>query len=210
MIETAQLRVFWNKVSPLASLFYGGLLIIASDRLAHAITVTAALVWVYCLTSLVVHTGTRIFPRQGRLILFTFLTVFITSVFLFLLWILSPLCFLQMFFVVSLVPVLYLGSGILHRQAALSLRETIISSAFEALVPGVLIIIFALIREPLGFLSLSLPGGAQGIILLFSFDAGYILPVNLVASSSGALFLLGYFWGLYRYFKARYVNREAQ
>ena len=58
---------------------------------------------------------------------------------------------------------------------------------------------FALIREPLGFLSLSLPGGAHGSVLLFSFNMKSFLPIQLIASSGGALLLLGYFWGLYKF-----------
>ncbi len=68
---------------------------------------------------------------------------------------------------------------------------------------------FALIREPLGFLSLSLPGGAQGIILLFSFEKEAFLPIHVIASSSGALLLLGYGIGLYRYFRSVNAPKET-
>ena len=201
MIKLARHRILWDSVSPASWLFGGGLLIMASDRLAHAIITLGALVWVYCLSSLAVHAGGRIFPRQGKVALLVFLASFIASVFLFLLWIISPFSALKMFFVISLVPVICLGSGFFERIETLSLGEKVFASISEALILGVLIMIFAFIREPLGFLSLSLPGGALGIILLFSFDTDAFLPIHVVASSSGALLLLGYSLGLYRFFK---------
>ena len=192
-------RLFLDGIPPMAWLSGGGLLIMASDRLAHAITAAGALVWVYCLSTLAVHGGTRIFPRQGRVELFAFLNSFVACVFIFLLWIISPICALETFFVISLVPLICLGSGLFERLETLSLREKFFTALYEALIPGILIVIFAIIREPLGFLSLSLPGGSQGIILLFSFDTESFLPLHLAASSSGALLLLGYFLGLYQY-----------
>jgi hypothetical protein len=44
-------RIFHNNPVPLISLSGAALLILVSDRLAHAIGVTGALVWVYCLAS---------------------------------------------------------------------------------------------------------------------------------------------------------------
>ena len=63
------------------------------------------------------------------------------------------------------------------------------------------IIIFAIIREPFGYSSLSLPGGSQGMVFLFYGDSQSVLPVRLITSSSGALMLMGYLMGLYRHFK---------
>ena len=203
-------RFTLNRFSPLAWLSGSGLLIMASDRLAHAITTTAALVWVYCLTSLAAHAGARIFPMRGRLILLAFLSSFITGLFLFLLWLFSPICLLEMFFIISLVPLFCTGSNIYRRLETLSLGDTVSVSVSEALSLGLLIIIFSIIREPAGYLSLSLPGGVLGSILLFSFNAESVLPVRIIAGSSGALLLLGYIMGLYRYLKPQPVQEEEQ
>ena len=188
-----------KKLSPAAVLPGSGLLIIASGRLAHAIIVLGALAWVYGLTSLVIYTAAKIFPRHGRTTLISFLASFMAACYLFILWLLSPLCALEAFFTVSLVPVFYMASGVPGRFDALSAADSFFSSFFEAFSLGVLLMAFALIREPLGFLSLSLPGGAYGSVLLFSFNVKSLLPVQLIASSGGALLLLGYFWGLYKY-----------
>jgi NADH:ubiquinone oxidoreductase subunit 4 (subunit M) len=153
---------------------------------------------VYGLTSLVVYAAAKLFPRQGRAQLFPFLASFMAAVYLFILWALSPLCALEVFFAVSLVPVFYI-LGMSGRSDAFSAADSFFSSFSEALSLGVLILAFALIREPLGFASLSLPGGAQGGVMLFSFNTESFLPIQLIASSSGALLLLGYFWGLYKF-----------
>ncbi|MDR1858016.1 MAG: hypothetical protein LBQ69_00940 [Treponema sp.] len=209
MMEQIRSRVFWGNASPAVCLSGSGLVIMASDRLAHAIAITGALLWVYGLATLAVHAGTRIFPQQGRPILLVCLTSFVASVYLLLLWIISPLCVLQMFFVISLVPVVCMLSGTLDRLADQGLEEKFFGSLREALILGALIVIFALIREPLGYLSLSLPGGAQGIVLLFSFENEALLPIRLIASSCGALLLSGYLLGLYRYYRAVKAPKEG-
>ena len=184
-----------KKTSPAAVLPGCGLLIIASGRLSHALTVVGALVWVYGLTTLVIYAAAKFFPRHGRTILISFLASFMAAVYLFILWLLSPLCALESFFAVSLVPVFYMSSGASKRFNALSAED---SFFIEALSLGVLLLGFAIIREPLSFVSLSLPGGPQGSVMLFTFGLESFLPVQLIGSSSGALLLLGYFWALYK------------
>jgi len=191
--------VSFKKISPVAALPGCGLLVIASERLSHAVTVVGALVWVYGLTSSVIYAAAKVFPRHGRTVLISFLASFMAAFYLFILWLLSPLCALESFFAVSLVPVFYMASGISGRFDALSAEDSFFSSFFEAFSLGVLLMAFALIREPLGFVSLSLPGGAQGSVMLFSFRSESFFPIRLIASSGGALLILGYFWSLYKY-----------
>jgi len=192
----------------MACLSGAALLIMSSDRLAHAITIVGALIWVYCLSSLTAYLCARIFPRQGRTMLLAFLTSFFAGLYLLLLWILSPLCALETFFVISIIPMFCMVSGIFKQLETQNLDDNFHAFFSEVLILGALIIIFALIREPLGYLSLSLPGGARGIIFLFSFSTESFLPIRLITCSSGALLLLGYFFGLYRYFKAKYMPQE--
>jgi len=207
---TARLHSRALNLSPAAVIPGGCLLVIASGKLAHAVAVLGALAWVYGLTSLVIYAAARILPRQGRTWLFSFLASFMAGVYLFALWLFSPLCALEVFFAVSLVPVFYIGvSGRFDAPGALSAADSFFSSFFESVSLGVLILAVALIREPLGFVSLSLPGGAQGSVMLFSFRIESFLPVRLIASSGGALLLLGYFWCLYR-FMNKGDNKDAQ
>jgi hypothetical protein len=94
-------------------------------------------------------------------------------------------------------------SGVFARLETLSITDTFFVSASESLIMGALMLMLALIREPLGYLSLSFPGGARGMVLLFSFTTESFLPIRLMVSSCGALLLLGYALQLYRYFREK-------
>jgi len=201
-------NILHNDAPLLTCLSGAALLIMASDRLAHAITVTGALIWVYALSSLAAYAGARFLPQRGRTLLLAFLTSFFAGTYLLLLWILSPLCALETFFVISLIPMFCMVSGVLKQLETQDIDDILLAFFSEAMILGTLIIIFALIREPLGYLSLSLPGGARGMILLFSFSTESFLPIHVIASSCGALLLLGYLLGLYRYLKIKYTPRE--
>ena len=194
-------RVFPGGPAPLAFLSGAALLILATDRLAHAVIAAGALVWVYCLSALVIYAGAKIFPRRNVSFLVPFLASFMAALFLLLLWLLSPICALETFFVIALTPLFCLETRIFGRLKTTGLGDSVLNALCEALFPSALLVIFSIIREPLGCLSLSLPGGAQGIILLFSFEKESVLPIRIIAGSSGALLLLGYSLALYRYFR---------
>ncbi|MCL2762032.1 MAG: hypothetical protein FWD36_02340 [Treponema sp.] len=208
MNRTVPNRVLWNNISSLTYLSGTALLIMASGRLAHAITTAGALLWVYGLSSLAAHAGAKAFPWRLRSVLLAFIASFIAGIYLLLLWLLSPLCALETFFIIALIPMICMVSGIFKRLETFSLSDVFSASCFEALSLGILVIIFALIREPFGFLSLSFPGGAQGMVFLFSFNTESFLPIRVIASASGAFLLLGYCLGLYRYFRPVNASRE--
>lgn len=208
MNKPLRYHLFWSNASPLVCLSGAALLIMASDRLAHALIAAGALIWVYCLASLIAFAGAKFFPKQGKTIVFSFLSSCFTAFYLLLLWILSPICAMEMFFIISLIPIFCIGSDAFKALHTFNREQTFKHSFFEALVLGTLIIILSFIREPLGFSSLSLPGGAQGTILIFSFDTKSFLPVCLVTTSCGAFLIFGYFLGLYRYFRAKYAPQE--
>ncbi|MDR2477912.1 MAG: hypothetical protein LBD48_01215 [Treponema sp.] len=210
MSRTERSHVFWGAASPLAGLAGGGLLIMASDRLAHAIVTGGALLWVYCFSALAAIPAAKIFPRQGKRFILIFLASFTGSVYLLLLWFLSPLAALEMFFVIPAIPLFCAASGIFRRMEGLDAAEALYRAASEALIMALLIIILALVREPLGFFCLSLPGGMRGIVHIFSFEGEgeSFFPLRLAASSAGALLLLGYGAGLYRHFRKTYAPRE--
>jgi hypothetical protein len=202
-------HIFWGSRSPLASLSGGVLLIIASSRLAYALAAAGALLWVYGLSALLAYPVARMIPHQGKPLILVFCASFIGSLYLLLLWFISPLTALEVFFIVSVVPLVSVSSGIFKRIESLDLDEALGRALSEGAVFGGLLIIFALIREPLGFGSLSLPGGPSGIVLLFSFENDF-LPLRLIAGSAGALLLLGYGVGLYRYYRKIHAPREDE
>jgi hypothetical protein len=174
----------------------------ASARLAYALLAAGTLLWVYGFSALAVHPGALIFPQRGRNLILVFLSSFIGSVYLLLLWFLSPLMGMEVFFFISLVPLFCVGSGLFDRVRSMDIGDSVSRALSEAAVSGLLVILLSVVREPLGFFSLSLPGGAQGIVFLFSFQGGSFLPVRIIASSAGALLLLGYGTGLYHWLRS--------
>jgi hypothetical protein len=201
MNNTRQFHVFWGAFSPLASLTGGGLLIMASGRLAFALVCAAALLWVYVLSALAAFPCRRFFPARGKTLVLVFLSSFTGLLYILALWFASPVLAMENFFILALVPLTCAGSGLFERFEARSLNGALSRALGEALVLGGLIIAFSLIREPLGYLSLSLPGGALGIRKVFSVEMENFLPLRLIAGSAGALLLLGCGVGLYHYFR---------
>ena len=216
-MKTVQQHPFWGSLSPLGGLAGIGLLIMASARLAWAVTVAGSLLWVYILSVpvsafLCSDTCKKFFPRCGRPLVFVCLSSFFGCLYLFLFWLLCPFAVLEVFLPLSLVPLYCAGSGVFAREVGLGegspggnhtdIADTVSASAAEAAVLAGLIIIISIIREPLGFCSLSLPGTYRGMVMLFSFKGGTFFPVRIIASSAGALLLAGYISGLYRYYRS--------
>ncbi|MDR1287708.1 MAG: hypothetical protein LBK08_08890 [Treponema sp.] len=189
---------FWGKRAPLGTFMGGGLLVMASSRLAFALAAAGALVWVYVFSAFAASMAEAVFPKKGKSVILLFLSSFIGSLYLLLLWFICPLLGAQMMFIVSLVPLVFTGSGVYERVNSGDALEAAVDACSEALALGLLVAAFSLIREPLGYLSLSLPGGAQGIVRIFSFENGNFLPARIVSSSAGAFVLLGYGTGIYR------------
>jgi hypothetical protein len=102
-----------------------------------------------------------------------------------------------------------MGSGIFNRVKSYDLGEAVTLSCREAGIISLLIVGFALIREPVGFAALSLPGGAQGFIELFSAGSpGGFFPIRVISSSAGALIILGYGLSVYAYFRNPLIRGE--
>jgi hypothetical protein len=213
MNDSGRLHLFWGSFSPLGGLSGAGLLVMASGRLSWAISVSAALLWVYGFSVLAAFPGltknnARLFPQRGKPVFFVFLASVSGGIYLLLFWFISPLAALEVFLPVCLVPLFCAGSGVFERVKSLDPGAAFLRAVSEALVMAGLLLAFSLIREPLGFCSLTLPGGPQGAIPLFSFEGGAFLPVRIIAGSAGALLILGYGTAVYRYFRSVYALRE--
>ena len=208
-MKTGEFSSYWKNLTPISFLSCAGLLVMSSSRLAHAIITAGSLLWVFCLSSIAISLSNKFLPKIARPVLFAFISSFFAGLYLFLLWIISPLFALEIFFIITLSPMVFIAQGANKHSKILKPAEALSSSLFEALVPGILIIIFALIREPLGFMSLSVPAGRHGIIFLFSADSEAVLQIHIIASSGGALLLLGYFLGLYGYFNKSKKTKEG-
>jgi hypothetical protein len=182
----------------------------ASSRLAYALVAACALLWIYGLSALVFFPCQRFFPVRGKKQVLVFLSAFIGGIFLVFLSFASPILGMETFLLVSLTPLLCIDSELFERFSSLELDEAVSRAIGEAAVLGILIIAFSLIREPLGYFSLSLPGGAQGIVKIFSVGGETFLPIRIIAGSTGSLLLLGYGMSLYRYVRSRRGSPEDQ
>ncbi|GHU50599.1 hypothetical protein FACS1894200_10150 [Spirochaetia bacterium] len=76
----------------------------------------------------------------------------------------------------------------------------------EAGIIALLMLALSLIREPIGFAALSFPGGATGIIELFSASEADFFPVQVFTASAGAFLLIGLGIVIYDYNRALLFN----
>jgi len=203
---------FWSSTSPLGGLYGLGLLIMASGRLAWAITVTGCLFWVYGFTVitfsfLTSETCKKIFPHNGRLAIFTCIASFYACVYYFFIWVLCPFAAMEVFLPIMLVPFFCAEAGIYESISHKDENKRFdafdyLSEAFSsAAVLGCITAAFSILREPLSYCSLSFPGSANGIVTIMYFSSNSFFPIGIFASSSGALLLLGFFLALFQYNK---------
>jgi hypothetical protein len=210
-MKTENLHPFWGSLSPLGGLSGAGIIIMASGRLAWAITVSGALLWVYILSVLAsVFLSSpvcrKIFPVSGRASVFTCISCFFGSLYLLIFWMLCPLAAMEVLFPLLLAPLFCAGSGIFRvilssgENSSVDIFESVSNAASEAAVLSLLVIFISLIREPMAFCSLTLPGTYQGFLTIISFNESLLFPVRIFTGSAGALLLLGYITGLYQNF----------
>jgi hypothetical protein len=203
-----QNHLFWGTQAPLVSLAGGGLLVMASNRFAFALVVSGALVWVYGLSACCAHFLKAWFPRRGKHIIMIFVSAFSCSLYLLLLFLINPVLAMGTAFLILFTLPCCTGSGIVVRFLSADPVEALLRALWEALTLGGLILALALIREPLGFASLSLPGGVRGIVEIFKAEGEGFFPVRIISMSSGGLLLLGYGIALFHRRRSRYIHSE--
>lgn len=193
-------HLFWGKNAPLTSLNGLVLLVIATGRITFAIIASLALAWVYVFTMTAVKLGGDYFPQWGRNAALLFVASFASGVFLFILWIVSPILSLECSLFIFFMPVIFVASRLYDRVLKYDIGEVVSQSLAEALIMGVLMIAFSLIREPLGFGSVSFPG--------FDIIRFISEPARVLQASSGAFIILGYCVALYRRYRNQITNSE--
>jgi hypothetical protein len=187
--------------SPVSSMSGIALLIIASSRFSYAIAAAGALFWVFILSVFINTAQHDIVSKTRHKMLNIMFSSFTGGIYFFLLYLLNPLFAMETSLICALVPVYFMGSKFSASLENLTVDEIFTEARREPLSLGVLTIVFSLIREPLGFAAISIPGGGRGITELFSAQDGYFYPIQLVSSSTGALILLAYIIIIFRRFK---------
>jgi signal transduction histidine kinase len=215
---------FWFKVfyRPLTVLSATGLVVVASTRFAFALIAAVNLVVVYVLTILIAESLKRLtfprqsgdkralFPQENRKFVYVFLVNFAECVFFFVYYCIAPLLAMETLFIILFVPIFACSENISEKYAALSPLLAVKRGFFESLSFGALIMAVALIREPLGYATLSLPGGTGGIIELFNKEGLFPFAIEIVSLSSGAFLLLGFITVLFRVLDRRKTERRTK
>jgi hypothetical protein len=204
-------HLFWGQQSPLSALSGAALIIMASSRFAFALICAATLIWVFGLSALVYSGARQLMPSKGKRIILLFLSVFFCGFFMLLMGFLNPLLILGAAFFLVLVPPCCLSTGFFEAAESADTIDAVSRAILEAVTLGGTIIAIALIREPLGIGTISIPVGAQGITELFdSSEANTFIPVRLFSVSAGGLLLLGYCTAMYRYFREQYGSVQEE
>ena len=210
---------FWGSLSPLGGLTGIGLLVMASARLSWAITVIGSLFWVYGLSTLtysflISALGNKFFPVNGRVSLYTCIAAFFGSVYLLMYWLLCPFAAFEVFMLLLLVPLFCSTSGIVSQisisleNASFDIFEHVTDAVSGAASLAGLLIAISIIREPLSYCSLTFPGTYRGMFTIMYFTENSFFPINIFASSAGALLLLGYIICLYQFGKKKIAPGE--
>jgi hypothetical protein len=200
---------FWGPRSPLSTFIGTGLLIMASSRVAFALVTLGALVWVYGLTALVFRLSSPVLPKTGKYMILVFLSAFWGAVYYLALFFISPFLAMETSLFILLAPGYCIASRVPSRVDSLLPRDALTRAVSEALILGSLVLAMALIREPLGFGSFSLPGGLRGIIEIFGKEKNASFSIQVISGSAGAFLLLGYCLALFRREKSRRFRRGS-
>ena len=204
---------FFGSQSPLGGLTGIGILLMGSARLSWAIAIAGSLIWVYGLTSITFTLllsvfGKKIMPVKGRNALYVCLASFWGCLYLFVFWLLCPLAAIETLFVLLLVPLYYAVSGIVDQipsfldNVNIDKFDSVSEAVSQAGVLSGIMIAFSILREPLSYCCLTVPGSYQGMITIMYFSSNSFFPIGIFAASSGALLLLGYIISFYQFGKS--------
>lgn len=142
------------------------LIIAASPRLSCSIIVFFLLMAISVMTLAVMHLGKSIIPEKYKTALIIMIVNFFTSLFYLIIDMINPISALEVYFTVFLIPITFLSSYFEKKAGNLSVSEEIIRGAKQASILGGIIIAVSLIREPLGYGTLSLPFSNKPMHLL--------------------------------------------
>jgi hypothetical protein len=197
-ISAKVIGLFYSPVSSMSGI---ALFIIAGSRFSYAIACAGALLWIFILSAFINTAQHDIASKIRHKMLNVILSSFTGGIYFFLLYMLNPLFAMETSLICALAPVYFMGSKFSAAIENLPADEIFTEARSEPLSLGLLTIVFSLIREPLGFAAISIPGGSRGITELFGAQDGYFYPIQLISSSTGALILLAYIIIFFRRFK---------
>lgn len=200
---------FWSPDGPLASLACAGLVVVASGRLAYALIAGLALVFVYLFSILCLSAGKSLIPDNIRGAVAVILSSFFAALFLLVLSLVSPLFAQESSFFILLTAIVFVASGIADRCARDPLSDGLLRALMEAVTILSLLVAFSLVREPLGYGSLSLPG-TDGLSVVLGSDKIPVFAVRAAAVTVGGFILLAYVVVAFRKARAALVEEGSE
>jgi hypothetical protein len=215
---------FWSSDGPLASLACAGLVVMASGRLAYALTAGLALVFVYLFSVLCLSAGKPLISDNIRGAVAVILSSFFAALFLLVLSLLSPLFAQESSFFVSLTPIVFVASGIADRSGRDPVSDGLLRALIEAVLVLSLLVAFSLVREPIGYGALSLPGmdgepigygalslpGMDGLSVVLGSDKVPVFAIRTAAVTVGGFILLAYVVVVYRKMRATIIEDGSE
>jgi Na+-translocating ferredoxin:NAD+ oxidoreductase RnfE subunit len=147
----------WGAHSPLMSLTGIALIIASSSRLSSAILVFFVLAAIHIITLAIMYAGKPIIPEKYKTAITIMLVTFITSLFYLVVSMIHPVSAWELELVIFLIPITFLSSHLERKDHQFSPGEEIMIGAKQSVILGGIIVVIALIREPLGYGTLSLP-----------------------------------------------------
>ncbi len=184
----------WGVHSPLMSLSGLALIAAASSRLSYSLQAWLLLFCVYGFTLPIIKWGKPIIPEKYKTAITIMTVTFAASLFYLFMSMINPVSALELNFIVFLVPVTFLGSRIVERTDHLPPEEGVIRGLKEVLTLGGIIAAVSIIREPLGYGTLSFPFASstvnilsdaiqeRAVLQVFAAPAGgFILTACLIA-----------------------------
>jgi hypothetical protein len=193
------IRIFNSPVSFMSGI---ALFIIAGSRFSYAIVAASEIIWVSVISAFVSISPHGIKSKTKIRMLNVLISSFTGSLYFFLLYLLNPLLAMETNLICMLVPVFFVGSSFCISLENAHIDDIFQEPLFELLALGALTLVFSLIREPLGFATLTVPDVKRGIMELFNTKGLYPYPIQLISSSTGAFFLLAYIMVVLRYINA--------
>ncbi len=200
---------FWSADGPLASLACTGLLVVSSGRLAYALVTGTALVFVYLCSIFTLWAARSLVSIRMRGAISVILSSFFAAAYLLVLSLASPLMAEQCGFFLALCPIVFVASGVVDRSARDSVGEAAARATLESASILALIIGFALIREPLGYGSLSLPL-KDGLAIVLGTGGPSPFVLRTVSSTIGGLILTAYVVFAFRKLRSRDADEGAE
>jgi hypothetical protein len=207
--------------NPLVPFFALPLILTASVRLSFAIIASLNLFFVYFLT-FATFTGIEklmkvlnqdrttplsILPNKNVVFITMLLSTFFSAIFYFLLSLFNPLLAIETQFFIIAVPMVASMQKSINKKENMPFYGQLSKCLSGCLYFIIVLMLLSLIREPLGFATLSVPGGEKGIVELFNNESTSPYAVQIVPLASGVLFILGLALAAFRIIDRRKKER---